>query len=94
MASAQQQLGTSWQLDFTTTCDEPQAAELSAALSAARGAVAAREGEIARLGARLGTGPDVDRLALERRAGERDEIVLALNKQVRGGQGPLLQHTV
>lgn len=67
----------------------PQASELGAALDAARRSVAARDAEIARLSAQLGTGPDVDRLALERRADVSEEIVLTLNKQVTrvGGAG-------
>jgi hypothetical protein len=61
--------------------------ELSAALEAARRSVAARDSEIARLAGRLGAGPDVDRLALERRADVSEEVVLALNKQVRAPLG-------
>ena len=67
----------------------PQASELNAALDSARLSVAARDAEIARLSAQLGEGPDVDRLALERRADVSEEIVLALNKQVGLARPPL-----
>jgi len=58
--------------------------DLTAALEGARRSVAARDAEILRLGARVGAGPDVDRLALEQRADVSNEIVLALNMQVGG----------
>jgi uncharacterized protein YlxW (UPF0749 family) len=61
-----------------------QVSDLTAALDAARRSVAARDAEIARLGAAGAAAPGAERLALERRVGASDDIVLALNKQVQG----------
>ncbi len=61
-----------------------QVAELQQQLQQAQQSIAARDGEVSRLGARLGAGgPDVQALARDQRGDAYDTIVLSLNKQVR-----------
>lgn len=60
-------------------------AELQEQLQQAQQSIAARDGEVSRLGARLGAGgPDVQALARDQRSDAYDTIVLSLNKQVGG----------
>ena len=61
-------------------------AELQEQLQQAQHSIAARDGEVLRLGARLGAGgPDVESLARDQRGDAYDTIILSLNKQVGGG---------
>jgi hypothetical protein len=71
-------------LFFYITCCCLQVAELQEQLQQAQQSIAARDGEVSRLGARLGAGgPDVQALARDQRGDAYDTIVLSLNKQVR-----------
>jgi hypothetical protein len=70
---------------FCVCCCCLQVAELQEQLQQAQQSIAARDGEVSRLGARLGAGgPDVQALARDQRGDAYDTIVLSLNKQVRG----------
>lgn len=62
-----------------------QVAVLQEQLQQAQHSIAARDGEVLRLGARFGAGGlDVDSLARDQRGDAYDTIILSLNKQVGG----------
>lgn len=73
MAALQQQL----------SARSAQLADLRDRLTASERQVAARDAEVARLGRLLGSGPDVDKLARDQAASASENIILALNRQVR-----------